>query len=81
MLRKIFTKRFFELSESDQAAVVRSIMQELEDCVGRHIDPADDKKAEQRIKRVRARAAQYGVLQDEPKAACFAKLVTHGGDQ
>ena len=70
MLRKVFTKTFFELSDSDQAAVVRSIIHDLESCVGRHIDLEGDKKAEQRIKRIRARAVQHGVFQDELLKTC-----------
>lgn len=70
MMKHIFTKTFFELSDSDQAAVVRSIIQKLESCVGRHIDPADDKKAKQRIRRIRARAVQHRVLQDDTPKTC-----------
>ncbi len=68
MSRNIFTKRFFELNDNDQAALVQSIIRDLETCVGRHLNPADDRKAEQRIRRIRARAVQHGVFQgDEPK--------------
>ena len=58
----------FELNDNDQAALVQSIIRDLETCVGRHLNPADDRKAEQRIRRIRARAVQHGVFQgDEPK--------------
>jgi hypothetical protein len=81
-MKPVFTKSFFRLSDSDQAAVVRAIIHDLESCVGRHIDPADDKTAEQRIKRIRARAIQHGVFQDDVlNTACFAKLVMQGGEQ
>ena len=81
-MRQVFTKIFFKLSDSDQAAVVRSIIHDLESCVGRHIDPADDKKAEQRIKRIRARAVGHGVFQDDSlKTARSLGLAMQGGDQ
>jgi hypothetical protein len=70
MLRKIFTKRFFELSDSDQAAVVRSIIRDLEHCVGRHIAPAGDKRTDERINRIRARAVQHGVFQGDGPKTC-----------
>ena len=47
MVRKIFTKTFFELSDSDQAAVVRSIIHDLKSCIGRHVDPEDDRATDQ----------------------------------
>jgi hypothetical protein len=60
-MKRIFVKSFFDLSGSDQAAVVHSIIDNLKSCIGRHVNPEDDKKAEQRIKRILARAVQHGV--------------------
>ena len=59
--RKIFTKRFFQLSESNQAAVVSSIIGDIEDAIGRHLEPIHDRQAEQRVKRIQARAAKHGI--------------------
>jgi hypothetical protein len=70
IMRNIFTKRFFELSDSDQAAVVRSIIRDLESCVGWHIVPAGDKRTEERINRIRARAVQHGAFQDDEPKTC-----------
>ena len=61
MKRKIFTKRFFEMTGDDQAAVVSAIIRDIEGAIGRHMDPIHDRQAEQRIKRIRARAAKHGV--------------------
>lgn len=43
--RKIFTKRFFELSGYDQAAVVDAIIQDIEGTIGRHLDPIHNRQA------------------------------------
>ena len=59
--RKIFTKRFFKLSDSDQAVVVSSIIRGIEDTVGRHLNPIHDRQAEQRVRRIRARATRHGI--------------------
>lgn len=63
-MKRIFTKSFFQLSDIDQAAVVLSVIDNLKSCIGRHVNPDDDKKAEQRIKRIWARAVQHGVVED-----------------
>lgn len=70
MVRKIFTKTFFELSDSDQAAVVRSIIHDLKSCIGRHVNPEDDKKTEQRIKGILAKADRHGVVQADVPKTC-----------
>jgi hypothetical protein len=59
--RKIFTKRFFQLSEVDQAAVVSAVIRDIEDAIGRHLEPIHDRQAEQRVKRIRARANKHGI--------------------
>lgn len=59
---RIFTKGFFKLSSADQSAVVESAIRELEMCIGRHVNPADDRKVEKQIERIRQKAVEYGVL-------------------
>jgi hypothetical protein len=59
--RRIFTKRFFELREYDQAAVVAAIIRDIENTIGCHLNPIHDRQAEQRVKRIRARAWQFGI--------------------
>ena len=60
---KIFTKAFFRLSPIDQATVVDAAIRDLEAAIGRHVDPADDRRAEQKIKRITKRAVEYGIFQ------------------
>jgi hypothetical protein len=59
--RKIFTKRFFQLSDIDQAAVVSAVIRDIESAIGRHLNPIHDRRAEQRVKRIRARAIKHGI--------------------
>ncbi len=61
MKRKIFTKRFFEMTGDDQAAVVSANITDIENTIGRHMAPIHDRQAEQRVKRIRARAAKHGI--------------------
>ena len=58
---RIFTKRFFRLNESDQVAVVESVIDDMESCIGRHRDSKDDRKAEKKIALIQRRAKDYGV--------------------
>ena len=60
-MKRIFTKSFFQLSDADQAAVVRAIINDIEACVGRHVDARDDRNAKQRVLRIREKAAKYGI--------------------
>ena len=69
-MKRIFVKAFFDLSDIDQAAVVHSIIDKLKRCIGLHVNPADDERAEQRIKRIWARAVQHGVVQDDEPKTC-----------
>ena len=57
----IFTKTFFKLSLIDQAAVVTAAIDELQGCIGCHADPADDRKAEQKIERIKKKAIEFGI--------------------
>ena len=59
--RRIFTKRFFELSTYDQVKIVIGIIQDIEDTIGRHLNPTHDRQAKQRVKRIRARAEKHGI--------------------
>lgn len=43
---RIFTKNFFRLTPWDQAAVVDSVIRDLEGCIGRHLNPDDDRRVE-----------------------------------
>lgn len=61
-MKRIFTKRFFDLTHADQSAVVDSIIRDIEGCIGRHCDPTDDRKAEKQIERIRQRAVEHRVL-------------------
>ena len=61
MKRKIFTKRFFEMTAYDQAAVVSAIISDIEGTIGRHMEPIHDRQAVQRANRIRARAAKHGI--------------------
>ena len=60
-MTRMFTKRFSRLSDSDQAALVDAVVRDLRGCVGRHVNPEDDRKVEQQIKRIEERAVQNGV--------------------
>lgn len=59
--RQIVTKRFFRLNDYDQAAVVSAIIRDIEDTIGRHLEPIHDRQAKQRVKRIRARASKFGI--------------------
>jgi hypothetical protein len=59
--RKIFTKRVFQLSNYDQVAVVSAIIRDIENTIGLHLNPIHDRQAEQRVNRIRARAAKHGI--------------------
>lgn len=63
-MRKVFTKRFFQLGPIDQCAIVNSVICDLVSCIGRHYDPGDDGKAEKQIKRIRRRAVEHEVWPD-----------------
>jgi hypothetical protein len=63
---RIFTKRFFQLDSYDQAAVLNAAIHERKDCIGRHGNPRDDRKAERSIEYLRRRGTELGVLVDDP---------------
>jgi hypothetical protein len=64
-MKKIFTKRFSNLTPADQSAVVAAAIRDLESCIGRHLNPEDDGKVEKQIDRIRQRAVEYGVYTDD----------------
>ena len=49
---KIFTKRFFNLSQIDQSQVVDAAIQDIEGCIGRLADPGDELKVRRQIERI-----------------------------
>ena len=59
---KIFTKRFFRLTSTDQAAVVHAVLHDLENCIGQLPDSQDKRKVRTRIKRIRRRANTHRVF-------------------
>jgi hypothetical protein len=60
---KIFTKWFFELSRSDQAAIVDSVIHDLE--TARFLDREGERKAAQMVKRITKKAIKHGVYAAE----------------
>jgi hypothetical protein len=68
---RIFTQAFFRLTRSDQAAVVQSVVRDLQNAIGRHLDPRDDAKAERTIRRIEKKALEYGVHVEQ--ARCPAR--------
>ena len=60
MSKKIFTKGFFELNNSDQGAVVNALLAEIRNqCYVNHEDEA---KARRQANRIEKKAVEYGVL-------------------
>jgi hypothetical protein len=55
-MKKLVTNRLFQLASDDQSAVVDSMIRDIESCVGRHMNPEDDRKAQKQIERIRRRA-------------------------
>ena len=64
-MKRIFTKNFLRPSRWDQAAVVHAAIQDIQSCIGRHLNPEDDRKAEKQIERIRKKAEKYGVFGKE----------------
>ena len=58
---RIFTKRFFARTHRDQAAVVDSVLRELEMARPRDPNPDNRLRATQLMNRIVARAVKYGV--------------------
>jgi tRNA splicing endonuclease len=65
-MSKIFTKKFFRLTAHDQAALVDAVIRDLESCIGRNLNPEDDRKVRQHIRRIERKAVEYGVYEDLP---------------
>lgn len=59
-MKKIFTKRFFQLTPADQAAVVDAEIHGLELAVG--ATPEDQAAINRMIERIERRAVLYGIL-------------------
>ena len=60
-MKYIFTKKLFDLSEIDQAAVVDAAVRELDQCWASKEDEGRATRARQRIER---KAIKYGVLEE-----------------
>lgn len=59
---KVFTKTFFSLNGIDQRHVVDAIIHDMEASIGHHVEVDGDRKAKQRIKRIRQKAGEYGII-------------------
>lgn len=59
-MNRIFTKRFFDLSSMDQAAVVNAAIHNLEMALGQAV-PAGRKSIRRTIRRIEKKAIDYGV--------------------
>lgn len=62
----IFTRRFFNLSPSDQAAVVDAAIHDLELAIGVH--PTDRRSILRAIRRIERKAIGCGVYGEEVKS-------------
>ena len=60
---KIFTKRFFQLSRSDQRAIVDSVIHDLE--LAHFADRKGQRKAAEMVERITTRAIKHGVYAAE----------------
>lgn len=60
--RYVFTKRFFNLSPSDQVAVVDAALHDLASAVG--VSVADRRAIRRTINRIERKAIEYGVYQE-----------------
>ena len=63
-MTKTFTKSFFRLSDNDRVAVVDAVIRDLESCLGRHLNPDDDRKVKKHIEGIRRRAIEHGVYSE-----------------
>jgi hypothetical protein len=66
-MTRIFTKSFFRLSPSDQAAVVDAEIRDLESC----LNSDDDPKVRKQISRIQRRAVQLGIWPKQKHDAAF----------
>ena len=60
-MKKIFTKRFLELSAGDQAGIVDAALQDLNQC---WVSEEDRKRAERMRKRIAKKAVECGVWEE-----------------
>jgi len=56
----VFTKQFFRLDTSNQAAVVEAEPRDIERNYGRFLDPDNERRARRQAARVRKKAVNYG---------------------
>jgi hypothetical protein len=63
-MRRLFTKRFFDLSASEQAGIVDGTLRDL----NQHwLSEEDRKRAERMRKRIEKKAVEYGIFADNGK--------------
>lgn len=60
IMKRVFTKRFFDLSSIDQAAVVNAAIHDLQMTLGQVV-PAGRQSIRRAIRRVERKAIDYGV--------------------
>jgi hypothetical protein len=60
-MKKIFTKRFFDLSALDKAKIVDAALQDLDQ---NWVSEEDRKRAERRRQRIEKKAIEYGVWEE-----------------
>jgi hypothetical protein len=63
-MKKIFAKRFFELSAGDQAGIVDAALRDLNQCWA---SEEDRKRAERMQKRIEKKAVEYGIFAEDGK--------------
>jgi hypothetical protein len=64
---RIFTQKFFRLSEADQAAVVDATLRDLRN--QHYASVEDERKAEQEAKRIEKKACRLGILGQQPQGS------------
>lgn len=64
-MTRIFTRAFFRMTRSNQAAVVNAVIRDLKETIGWHFDFRGDAKAEQMIRRIVKKAVEYGIYAEK----------------
>ena len=63
-MRRFFTKRFFQLSPTDQAASFDAEIRELERATGTAVSASDRRRITQRIAYMRRKAVEHGIHEE-----------------
>jgi hypothetical protein len=61
IMRKLFTKNFFNLSSTDQAKLVGAALHELETAV--YVSQDDERRAHRSAAYIRKKAVEYGIME------------------